>query len=162
MPPTFFHASSLTKRLLLLLLLLALGCAACSRTSPHQPRYGEAMGEVGRRFELAGRAAAANRFELAAFEVDEMGEVFSQLPRAEPPKEGDAKVLPPMVEGFQKAELPELARAAKDKDGRAFGDAFARAAAACNACHVASGHGFIDIPTKPGKPVPDVDPAPSG
>ena len=145
-----------------LLLLLAIGCAACSRTSPHQPRYGEAMGEVGRRFELAGRAAAASRFELAAFEVDEMGEVFSQLPHAELPKDCDAKVLPPMVEDFRNTELPELARAAKGRDGHAFADAFARAAAACNACHVASGHGFIEVPTKPGKAVPDVDPAPSG
>ncbi len=144
-----------------LLVLLALACA-CSRASPARPRYGEVMGEVGRRFELVGRAVAANRFELAAFEVDEMGEAFSQLPRAEPPKEGDAKVLPPMVEAFRKTELPDLARAARGKDRRAFADAFARAAAACNACHVASGHGFIEVPTKPGKPVPDVEPAPSG
>jgi hypothetical protein len=145
------------------LLSLVVICAACSRSAPSpRPRFGEAMGEVGRRFELAGRAAQANRFELAAFEVDEMGEVFSQLPHAELPKEGNAKVLPPMIEEFTKSELPDLARAAKNKDVSAFADAFARAAAACNACHVASGHGFIEVPASFGKPVPDVEPVPSG
>jgi hypothetical protein len=40
------------------------------------PGLGEVMTQVGRRFEVAGRAAAANRFELAAFEVGELQELF--------------------------------------------------------------------------------------
>ncbi len=133
---------------------------ACSRTenTGHKPRFGELMGDVGRRFELAGRAAAANRFELASFEVGEMGEVLAELPRAELPKEGNTAVLGSMTEDFRKTNLPALAAAAKNKDARAFTEAFANAAAACNACHVASGHGFVQISTSLGKPVPDLDP----
>ena len=57
--------------------------------SEPRPHFGSVMAEVGRRFELAGRAGLANRFELAAFEVGEIGELFEgELPRAELPKEG--------------------------------------------------------------------------
>jgi hypothetical protein len=36
------------------------------------------MVQVARRFEVAGRAAAANRFELATFEAGELGELFEK------------------------------------------------------------------------------------
>lgn len=117
------------------------------------------MSEIGRRFELAGRAAAANRFELAGYEVGEMQELFDgDLPNADLPKEGPTAALSTLADAFAKTQPAELAKAAKADDGRAFSEAFQRVAGACNACHEASGHGFIGIPSVAGQLVPDLAP----
>ena len=117
------------------------------------------MLEIGRRFELAGRAAAAGRVELAAFEVGELGElVDDDLPRAELPKEGPTADLAGKADAFAHTVVPELLAAAKGREPGAFAAAFARTAAACNDCHQASGHGFVEVPSVPGKPVPAMDP----
>lgn len=119
------------------------------------------MAEIGQRFESAGRAAVAHRFELAAFEIGELDEALSgDLPRAELPKEGPSAQLPAMAKEFGGTHPPALVKAAEQHDGAAFAAAFARAAAACNACHAASEHGFIEIPSIPGKSVPDFEPLP--
>jgi hypothetical protein len=123
------------------------------------PGLGEVMVQVGRRFELVGRAAAANRFELAEFEVGELEELFEDdVPNAELPKEGPTAHIPALAQGFLKTNLPEMKKAAAAKAAVEFQDTFRRAASSCNACHQASAKGFIQIPTAPGKPVPDLDP----
>ena len=145
--------------------------ASCSRPTPTSqlttdagPQadargWGSVMVEVGHRFEVAGRAASAKRFELAAFEVDEMQELFeNDLPRAELPKEGPTTSLLATADAFAKTHPAALIKAANAKDARAFADAFQSASAMCNACHQASGHAFIQIPSVPGKSVPDLDP----
>jgi hypothetical protein len=117
------------------------------------------MAEVGRRFELAGRAATANRFELAEFEVGEIEELFEgDLPRAELPKEGPTAQIPVLAKAFLETYPRELNQAAKAKDSRVFAEAFRRAASACNACHRASEKQFIEIPSVPGRAVPSVEP----
>jgi hypothetical protein len=119
------------------------------------------MVQVARRFEIAGRAAQANRFELAEFEAGEIEELFeSDVPGAELPKEGPAAHIPAMAKSFLEANAPELKKAAATRDGAAFAAAFQRAASACNACHQASAKGFIEVPSEPGKVVPNVDPLP--
>ncbi len=146
------------KRLLLLALLV--GCSRAPSTNAGAPAraYGDVMSDVGRRFELAGRAAAATRFELAAFEVGEMRELFEgDLRHAAVPKEGPTDMLASTADGFVKVNVPELEKAAKAKDGRAFAAAFQRASVTCNGCHVSSAHGFIQIPSVPGKAVPDLE-----
>lgn len=120
---------------------------------------GSVMAQVGRRFELAGRASQAGRFELASFEVGELEELFDgDVPNAELPKEGPTAHIPKMAAAFRATNLPELDRAAAAKDGAAFERAFATTAAACNACHSASEKAFIEIPTEVGKAVPSLDP----
>jgi cytochrome c553 len=117
------------------------------------------MVQVARRFEVAGKAARAGRFELAEFEVGEIGEVFEgDVPNAELPKEGPTAHIPAMAKAFLDAQVPALAKAAASKDGAAFAAAFRSAAAACNACHKASAKGFIEVPSEEGKPVPDDSP----
>jgi len=119
------------------------------------------MAEVGQRFERAGRAASAGRFEFADFEAGELGELFDEdLPRAELPKEGSSATLAAQDVAFAKAYPDRLKKAAGARDLVAFRVAFRDAALACNACHQASGHGFVEIPTEIGKPVPNLDPVP--
>ena len=119
------------------------------------------MAEVGRRFELAGRATTANRFELAAFEVGELRELFEEdLSRAEPPKEGTSGVLPGFADAFLKGPLPALEKASAARDRTAFASAFRDASTTCNGCHQASGHGFVVVPSEMAVGVPDLSPLP--
>jgi hypothetical protein len=139
------------------------GSAATATASPPQRAgLGTVMGDVARRFEIAGRAAAANRFELAEFEAGEIGERFeTDVPNAELPKEGPTAHIHPMAKAFLETNARDLQKAAASKDLKTFEAAFQRTSAACNACHKASEKGFIEIPSVLGKAVPDVDPVPA-
>jgi hypothetical protein len=123
---------------------------------------GNVMAEVARRFEIAGRAANANRYELAEFEVGELEELFeSDVPNAELPKEGPTAHIPAVAKAFLQTNAPELKKAAASRDRAAFALAFQHTAAACNACHKASDKAFLQVPSEPGKTVPDLDPLPA-
>jgi cytochrome c553 len=126
------------------------------------PSLGEVMVQVGRRFEVAGRAAAAGRFELANFEIGELEELFqNDVPRASFPKEGPTAHIRSVADAFLRSAPPELKKAAAASDPAAFAQAFQRAAAMCNACHQASAKAFIQVPFVPGRSVPELDPLPS-
>lgn len=147
---------------------VAVLCTACSRPSHDEHgntndgarvSYGAAMANLGRRFELFGRACVSGRFELAEYELGEIDEEFEgTLPHAEPPREGHPEVLPAMVTAFRQATVAELRRALTTRDRAQAATAFEHAAAACNACHQASGHGFIEIPLVAGRSIPNTDP----
>jgi hypothetical protein len=154
------------------LVALLIACAACSRPSPaaedkqepkaEAPGLGEVMVTVGRRFETAGRAAVANRWELAAFEAGELGELFEDdVPHASLPKEGPTAQIPAMAKAFLASAPPDLAKAAASKDRATFAAAFERAAVQCNACHAGAEKAFIVVPTVPGQAVPVLDPLPA-
>lgn len=139
--------------------------ASCSRSEPSpEPKphvgWGTVMADVGRRFELLGRAGTAGRFELAEYERGEIEESFETLGDAEPPKEGHPEVLAGLATTFTKTTLPELERALATHDRAQIDAAFARTATACNGCHQASGHGFIEVPTVAGHAVPSTDSIP--
>jgi hypothetical protein len=142
---------------------------ACSQPTleqqPAQPQptsgiaYGTAMADVARRFELLGRASVAGRHELAEYELGEIAEVFEDaLPHAIPPREGHPEVLPATASAFLKTNVPDLQRALASRDRAQASVAFERMASACNGCHQASGHGFIEVPRVAGQPVPNTDP----
>jgi hypothetical protein len=116
------------------------------------------MADVARRFELLGRAATAGRFELADYRLGEIAEQFEKtLPQAAPPREGHPEVLPPMDSAFLQANVPDLRRALAARDRTQIAAAFERTAAACNGCHQASGHGFIEVPLAAGQSIPNTD-----
>lgn len=134
---------------------------ACGEASTpeREPRYGELMAEVGRRFELAGRGVRSGRLALATFELEELQEIFDEdLPKAAPPRVNAGVDLAGVAGAFRQTNLPDLLSAVRARDVRAFGAAYARAAETCNGCHRASGHEFIEVPTLPGAAVPRLDP----
>jgi hypothetical protein len=121
------------------------------------------MVDVGRRFELAGRAASAGRFDLAEYEAGELEECFeSDVPGAQMPKEGSTQQIPALAKSFADSVAPALRRAAAARDRDGFALAFEDASAACNACHRASARGFIEVPAEIGKAVPVVEPMGEG
>jgi hypothetical protein len=156
MPASALHALPLS------FLVACTAVAGCSRNPPPPPpsvSLGNLMAEVGRRFETAGRAAVANRFELAEFEAGELEELFeNDVPTAALPKEGPTQHIPALAKSFLATNAPELQAAARAHDPTRFADAFARAATACNACHAASAKAFIEVPSVPGKSVPVLEP----
>ncbi len=145
---------------------VAAGCTRAAPPPPEQkadaPGLGEVMVVVGRRFETAGRAAVANRWELAAFEAGELEELFeADVPHAQLPKEGPTAQIPGMAKAFLESVPPDLQKAAETKDRTKFAAAFERAAAQCNACHASAAKAFIQVPTVPGQAVPVLDALPA-
>jgi hypothetical protein len=113
------------------------------------------MVDVGRRFEVLGRAGAASRWELAAYEADELGEIFeNDVPHASLPKEGPTAQIAAMSKQFLQSAPPALIKAAQAKDPVAFNAAYADASVLCNACHQSAEKGFIQVPAIPGQAVP--------
>jgi hypothetical protein len=153
-------------------MIVTMGCALSAGCTRHQEqeheatgsagaeRYGSLMFEVGQRYELLGRAASAKRWELAAFELHELEETFEELPAAKQPDNPDHVDLRGLEEAFENTHPPKLRSALKAKDGSAFSKAFKDTAGTCNACHDATGHGFVEIPGEPGATVPKLDPVP--
>jgi len=139
--------------------ILSLASSGCRQPQAERPRSGALMAEVGRRFELLGRAAAARRWDLASFELEELGEVFEDLPRAKLPQHANVD-LRGLEQAFTKANVAELDAALRARDLTGLATAFARAAGACNGCHQATGHAFVEIPAEPGAGVPKLDPIP--
>lgn len=145
---------------LLLLACDAPGCSGRENIAPRRPvRYGEVMAELGVRFELCGRAAGAGRFELAAFELAEVRELLEDdLPTAEPPKVLNGADLRDLAKAFEMTNLSALESRVNARDRVGFKEAFAVASTACNGCHRASAHAFIEVSPDVGVSVPRLDP----
>jgi len=163
------------------LLIAVLGAAACSRSSggaaegtkvasspagsaAEAPRpvaapkhFGDIMSEVGHRFERAGRAAKVGRWQLAAYDVGEIEEVFADIPHAIMPDDVHVD-LRPLAADFAGKAPADLKQAIASHDPATFEAAFARTAAECNACHETAGRAFIQVPTEMGAAVPRLDP----
>lgn len=123
--------------------------------------FHDAMSEVGRRFERAGRAVVAGRWPLAAYDLQLLTRVFVEdLPRA--PRPDDVPIDPtPIAAQFAARALPPLVDAVRARDRAAFEAAFAAAARECNFCHHDAHKVFIEIPTAPGVEVPVLAPVPA-
>lgn len=147
--------------LVTLTLTLPLTLTGCSSkpavpvaTTTEGLRYGVVMSEIGRRFELLGKAARARRWELADYQLRELKEaVDDDLPRAAPPREPSAADLKALTRNFE-APLGELSAALLRRDPWAVAQSFDHTANACNNCHQSTGHAFIEVPSEPGEPVP--------
>jgi hypothetical protein len=137
----------------------ALLLTACYTREPTASiQYGTVMADVARRFELLGRAVAAGRFELSEYELGEISELFEEtLPHAALPREGHPEVIPALATAFLQTSVPDLRRALTTRDRAAATAAFARTAGACNSCHQASGHGFIEVSIVVGRSIPVTD-----
>jgi cytochrome c553 len=137
---------------------LSFAVISCSRSAPPPGKhFGDLMSEVGRRFERLGRAVAAGRWELADYDLGEIGEVFEQdVPTALMPPEVHVD-LRSMAQAFAATTPADLEKAIAARDRGAFEAAFARAATACNGCHRAAGRGFIEVPSTIGAAVPRLD-----
>ena len=143
------------RRVVTRLLLVALAaCVHDARPAPSR-RLGDAMIEVGMRFERVGRAILASRWQLARYDLAELSEVFGEdLPRSGWLGKPEVARL---ARTFDAEMLAPLRDAVQAKDRTRCEAAFIRAARACNACHAAAHFGFIEIPATLGSTVPAIE-----
>ena len=100
-------------------------------------------------------AGQAGNWDLAAYEVDELGEGFDDIVKFHPTHK-DSPVapkdaIPRMVTG----PLMELRAAVNKKDARSFAQAYDALTASCNNCHQATNFGFNVVQTPATNPYPN-------
>ena len=100
-------------------------------------------------------AGQAENWELAAYEVDELGEGFDDIVKFHPAHK-DSPVAPKDAIPRMITEPIKQLRAAVDtKDARAFADSYDALTAACNNCHQATNFGFNTVQRPASNPYPN-------
>jgi hypothetical protein len=87
-------------------------------------------------------AARAERWELAAYQAEELEENLTQAARA-----GSSHAQ--SLKAFLKEQVQPLRKAITSQHTEQFRLAFQAAVVGCNDCHKATQHGFITIPQEP-------------
>jgi cytochrome c553 len=119
---------------------LATAPLACSRG--YEPGLGELMSLQQMRHDKLWRAAEANNWELASYELDELGEGFGDVVKYHPTHKDSPLSLSAIVPKIM-GQPQKLVRAAIEaKNPQAFGEAYDTLTAACNSCHQATNFGF--------------------
>src|SRR5712692_8909865 len=146
---------------------LSLG-AACGRQSTtagrgssaaapeaYVPGLGEMMSLQQLRHAKLWFAGQAENWELAAYEIDELGEGFDDIVKFHPTHK-DSPVAPRDAIPRMAAEpLKELRAAVDKKDSQTFERAYDSLTIACNNCHLAMNFGFNAVQTPATNPYPN-------
>ena len=101
-----------------------------------QPGLGTVMMEFGHRFYLAYYAAKAENWELAKYQIDELIEA-QEVAEATRPKYTN------QLKTFEHGAIKNLQTAIESKDWNLFASRYTQTTDACNACHRATGHPYI-------------------
>jgi len=119
------------------------------------PGLGELMSLQQMRHTKLWFAGQAGNWELAAYEVDELGEGFDDVVSFHPTL-GNRPVAPrDMVPELVTAPLDSLGAAVERGDSEAFGVAYEALTLACNNCHQAMDFGFNQVQTPRSNPYAD-------
>lgn len=142
---------------LIFAVLSALG-AACQRR-PAQETYAPGLGEImslqQMRHAKLWLAGQAENWELAAYELDELGEGFDDVVKFHPAHKDSPVALKDAIPRIVTQPLKDVRAAVEKKDSRAFVEAFASLTASCNSCHEATNFGFNRVQTPSSNPYPN-------
>ena len=131
--------------------------AAAPAAAPeaYAPGLGEIMTLQQMRHTKLWLAAQAANWELASYELKELGEGFDDIVKFHPTHEespvAPKDAIPRMIPG----PLAELQAAVDKKDASAFGPAYDGLTKACNDCHQATNFGFNQVQRPASNPYPD-------
>ena len=147
------------------LLLCAAACsdrdeaAEAGSDAPDVPDLGEIMTATQIRHGKLFFAGESENWDLAAYELKELGEGFEAAARFHPEHEGRpvAELLPV----YMTPPLESLGAAIEARDRNAFRAGYDRLTASCNACHEAAQVGFNRIARPTSPPFTNQDFAPS-
>jgi hypothetical protein len=132
--------------------------AACGRPAspePYVPGLGEIMSLQQMRHVKLWFAGQAGNWDLAAYELDELGEGFDDVITFHPTHK-DSPVAPrDAIPRMVNEPLKELRAAIDKKDARAFEQAYDTFTAACNNCHQATNFGFNRVQRPATNPYPN-------
>ena len=148
-----------------LALVLCSGCRAGSQSndgagsaSPSDgfvPGLGELMSLQQMRHVKLWFAGQAANWDLADYEVDELGEGFDDIVKYHPTHK-DSPVAPKeAIPRMVTQPLADLRTAIKRKDAQAFTQSFDALTAACNNCHEATNFGFNRVQRPASNPYPN-------
>ena len=122
---------------------------------PYVPGLGEMMSLQQMRHVKLWFAGKADNWDLAAYEIDELGEGFDDVVKFHPTHK-DSPVAPKDAIPRMVAEpLKELRAAIDNKDSHAFEQAYDALTAACNNCHQATNFGFNRVQRPAMNPYPN-------
>src|SRR5262245_36322280 len=134
---------------------------ACGRGSSdaaseaYQPGLGELMTLQQMRHIKLWLAGQAGNWDLAAYELDELGEGFDDVVRFHPTHK-DSPVAPKdAIPKMITQPLADLREAVTRKDGAAFAQAYDAFTTACNNCHQATNFGFNRVQRPESNPYPN-------
>jgi len=153
--------------LFMLAVTSVLGLTACGRQSTpaaaasssaaseaYVPGLGEIMSFQQMRHVKLWFAGQAENWDLAAYEVDELGEGFDDIVRYHPTHK-DSPVAPKdAIPRMLTEPVASLRDAVNKKDPAAFVQAFDALTAACNNCHQATNFGFNVVQRPATNPYP--------
>jgi hypothetical protein len=153
-------------RRLLGLCCMALAAAACGRapqpssgsasaSEPFTPGLGELMSLQQMRHVKLWLAGQAGNWELADYELDELGEGFDDIVKFHPTHK-DSPVAPrEAIPRMVTQPLADTRGAISRKDAAAFAQAYDALTAACNNCHQATNFAFNRVQRPESNPFPN-------
>src|ERR1700704_3133878 len=130
----------MTAKVLTCVVLLALSAAACSRTPPEPftPGLGEIMTLQQMRHTKLWLAGEAGNWDLAAYEIKELGEGFDDVIKFHPTHEESPVAPKDAIPRMMTVPLMEVGAAVDKKDTKGFEQAYDKLTSACNDCHQAT------------------------
>jgi hypothetical protein len=138
--------------------IVALLSAACQRQPApelYTPGLGEMMSLQQMRHVKLWFAGQAENWELAAYELDELGEGFDDIVTFHPTHK-DSPVAPrDAIPRMVTEPLKNLRAAVEKKDATGFVPAYDALTAACNSCHQATNFGFNAVQRPATNPYPN-------
>ena len=135
--------------------LLSTACQRRPAPEFYTPGLGEIMSLQQMRHVKLWFAGQAENWELAAYELDELGEGFDDIVKFHPTHK-DSPVAPKDAIPRMVTEPMNSLRSAVDKkDAAAFAQAYDGLTAACNSCHQATNFGFNAVQRPATNPFPN-------
>jgi hypothetical protein len=113
------------------------------------PGLGEIMAQTAVRHSKLWFAGQARNWDLAAYEVDELREGFTDAGKYHPTHKQIKQPIPELIAQHMDRPLAGLEQAIKDKNLQMFIENYNSLTAACNACHQGTEFGF-NVVTQPG------------
>jgi hypothetical protein len=134
---------------------LSAGCSSRSTTEAYVPGLGEMMSLQQMRHVKLWFAGQAENWELADYEVDELGEGFDDIVKYHPTHKESPVAPKEAIPRMVTQPLKDLRAAIEKKDASAFVQAYDSLTAACNNCHQATNFTFNAVQTPTTNPYPN-------
>ena len=151
-----------------IVILLALVSAACRQTAPapattasnaaaeaYAPGLGEIMTLQQMRHTKLWLAGEAGNWDLAAYEIKELGEGFDDVVKFHPTHEESPVAPKDAIPRMVTVPLMEVSAAVDKKDMKAFEQAYDSFTKACNDCHQATNFSFNVVQRPAMNPYPN-------
>jgi hypothetical protein len=148
----------MTTRVLTGLIVLVLLGSACRQVAPaetYTPGLGELMTLQQMRHIKLWLAGEAGNWDLASYEIKELGEGFDDILKYHPTHEESPVAPKDAIPKMVTAPLADLRGVVEKKDSAAFEPAFDAFTASCNNCHQATNFSFNVVQRPTMNPYPN-------